>query len=373
MFGLQELFPSWELKLLATVIVPMVAIALAYLVRSIRRRVIRRLHPVGVDLVSSAVIVGLVILTALALADIWGQTEALLDQFGVLRLDDRAPQLIVTIIVLIAVQVFTGIAGRLLDDITDESDALTRHQREVSLRVTQLTLWGGGIIVILGVWNVDIAGLLVGAGFLGIVVGLAARKTFGSMIAGFVLMFSRPFEIGDWVAVDGDEGIVTDITMMSTRIQAFDGEYVVVPNDVIGNEILANRSRNGRLRTEVEVGIDYGVDIEHAREVALSVARDLVDVEEFPGSSPEVVIDRFDDSAVVFVVRLWVEEPTPREMARARGELIAAISDRFSEEGIDIPYPQRELSYREGHGDHDTDHRDRRSSRPKTEATREEE
>ena len=347
MFGLQELFPSWELKLLATAILPVVGFAFAYLVRRLRRRVVRRLNPVGVDLVSSAVIVGIVIVTTLAMADIWGQTEALIDQFGVLRIDERAPQLIVTIIVLIAIQVFAGIADRLLEDLGDESDALTRHQREVSLRVTQVTLWGGGLIVILGVWNVDIAGLLVGAGFLGIVIGLAARKTIGSMIAGFVLMFSRPFEVGDWVAVDGDEGIVTDITMMSTRIQAFDGEYVVVPNDVVGNEILANRSRNGRLRTDVEVGVDYDVDLEHAREIAQSVAADLADDEEFPGSSPDVVIDRFGDSAVVLVVRLWVEEPSPREITRVRGKLIAAINGRFSEAGVEIPYPQRELSHRE--------------------------
>ncbi|WP_259536002.1 mechanosensitive ion channel family protein [Halalkaliarchaeum sp. AArc-CO] len=353
MFGLQELLPSWELKLLATAIVPVVGIAFAYLVRRVRRRAVRRLNPVGVDLVSSAVVVGIVIVTALAMADIWGQTETLLDQFGVLRLDERAPQLVVTIIVLIAIQVFVGIGGRLLEDLGDESDALTRHQREVSLRVTQVTLWGGGIIVILGVWNVDIAGLLVGAGFLGIVIGLAARKTIGSMLAGFVLMFSRPFEVGDWVAVDGDEGIVTDITMMSTRIQAFDGEYVVVPNDVVGNEIVANRSRNGRLRTAVEVGVDYDVDLEHAREVTQSVATDLAAEEGFPGSSPEVVIDRFGDSAVVLVVRLWVEDPTPRELTRARGELIAAISNRFSEEGIEIPYPQRELSHRERREDPD--------------------
>ena len=354
MFELQELLPSWELKLLATAIVPVVGIAFAFLVRRIRRRAVRRFNPVVVDLVSSAVIVGIVIVTALVLADIWGQTEALLDQFGVFRIDERAPQLVVTIIVLLAIQVFVGIGGRLLDDLADESNALTRHQREVSLRVTQVTLWGGGIIVILGVWNVDIAGLLVGAGFLGIVIGLAARKTIGSMIAGFVLMFSRPFEVGDWVSVNGDDGIVTDITMMSTRIPAFDGEYVVVPNDVVGNEILANRSRNDRLRTEVEVGVDYDVDVEYAREVAESVATNLAEDEEFPGSSPDVVIDRFGDSAVVLILRVWVEEPTPRELTRARGKLIAAIRDRFSKEGIEIPYPQREVSHRQPRGEPET-------------------
>ena len=63
--------------------------------------------------------------------------------------------------------------------------------------------------------------------------------------------------MGDWVGIDGREGVVSDITLMSTRIQAFNGEYVVVPNDVVGSSTVTNRSRQQQLRIEVDVGIDY--------------------------------------------------------------------------------------------------------------------
>ncbi len=86
---------------------------------------------------------------------------------------------------------------------------------------------------------------------------MAARQTLGSLLAGFMLMFARPFEIGDWVEIEEKEGIVTDISIVNTRIQTFDGEYVMIPNDTVGGSTIVNRSRKGRLRLEVDVGIDY--------------------------------------------------------------------------------------------------------------------
>ena len=352
MFGLQDFIPSWELKLLVSALIALVAFALAYLVSRGRRRFSTYLSHIIVDLVSSVIYIGIVIGTTLAIADIWGQTDTLLDQVGFLRLDARAPEFVITVVVVIAIQVFAGIATRLLDDLTTESQALTEHQREVGLRVTNLTLWTVGLIVILGVWDVDLTGLLVGAGFLGIVIGLASRQTIGSLLAGFVLMFSRPFEVGDWVVVDDHEGVVSDITMMSTRIQAFDGEYIVVPNDVVSSETVVNRSRQGRLRAEIEVGIDFDADVHHARDVAIRVANELADETQAIRDSPEpdVLVRRLADSAVVLVVRLWIDRPTSGQVNRIRDDLMCNVTEAFKNEGIKIPYPQRELSGREETG-----------------------
>ena len=338
--------------MLVSALIALVAFALAYLVRRGRRRFSAYLSPIIVDLVSSVIYIGIVIATTLAIADIWGQTDTLLDQVGFLRLDARAPEVVITVVVLIAIQVFAGIAVRLLDDLTTESQALTEHQREVGLRVTQLTLWTVGLIVILGVWDVDLTGLLVGAGFLGIVIGLASRQTIGSLLAGFVLMFSRPFEVGDWVVVDDHEGVVSDITMMSTRIQAFDGEYIVVPNDLVSSETVVNRSREGRLRAEVEVGVDFDADVHRARDVAVRVANELADETQAIRDSPEpdVLVCRLADSAVVLVVRLWIDRPTSGQVNRIRDDLMCNVKEAFEHEGIKIPYPQQELSGREETG-----------------------
>lgn len=352
MFGLGEIGLSLELQLLASILFAGVAFASIVLVRRLRRLLIESYSPIIVDLVSSVVMVAIVVVTLLATADVWGQTEALLDQLGVLRLDERAPKVTVSLVVLVAIQVFVGIATRLLDDLVTDTDTLTEHQREIALRLTQVSLWGLGLLIILGVWEVDLTGLLVGAGFLGIVFGLAARKTLGSLVGGFVLMFSRPFEVGDWILVDDDEGLVSDITLMSTRIRGFDGEYIVVPNDVVTTKIVRNRTREGRFRAEVEVGVDYDTDVDHAREVVLEATETVATrhdhVRETP--EPDVIARRLDDSAVTLSARVWVDTPTARRVTRVRDDLVCATKAACEEAGIKIPFPQRELSGREGTG-----------------------
>lgn len=349
MFGLAEFLSTWELRLIGSVALALIAFVLSYLVRRVRGRLVERYSPVLVDLLSSSLLIGIVVVTTLAIADMWEQTAALLDQLGFLQLEERTSQVVMTIVVLVAIQVLVGVATRLLDNLTTESKALTEHQREIALRSTQLTLWVGGLLVILGIWAIDLTGVLVGAGFLGIVIGLASRKTLGSLLAGFVLMFSRPFEIGDWIVVGDYKGVVSDITMMSTRLVSANGEYVVVPNDVITSETVVNRSRRGRIRIDVDVGIDYDADVESARELAAevagSVAADSAHVQEDP--APEVLMRQFGDSSVGLTVRAWVRPPKPRHVHAARNELVAAIKTAFDDEGIKIPYPQRELSARD--------------------------
>jgi len=350
--GLGDAITSVEARVLVSVTIAFAAMGAAFLVRRLRRKLSDRIAPITVDFIGSVISIAIIVGAVVAVADLWGQTETLTDQFGLLELERRAPQIAVTVAVLIGVQLFTTIARRLLNDVTQESDAMSEHEREISYRLTQLTLWSIGIIFVLGVWEVNLGGLLIGAGFLGIVVGFAARETLGSLLAGFVLMFSRPFEVGDWIGVGEGaseaEGIVTDITLMNTRIQAFDGEFVMVPNDVISNRMVKNRSRKGRLRMEVEVGVDYTADVEHAREIATDAISDIDMIMSVPRA--ETVVKEFDDSAVTLGVRGWIEHPSSRRRWRARTRMIREVKDRFAEEGVKIPFPQRELTGREEQG-----------------------
>lgn len=338
----------WFTELLLSGAVVLIGFVLIALLRVAHRALVDRVNPILVDLVGSVALIGIVVVGGLAIADIWDKTDVLLDQLGFLRLDDRAPAVVITAVILVATQIFAGIIKRLLDDLTTESQALTEHQREVGVRVTQLTLWTIGIIVILGVWDVDLTGVLVGAGFLGIVLGLASRKTLGSLIAGLVLMFSRPFEVGDWIAIGDHEGWVTDITLMSTRVRGLDGTHIVVPNDSVNSEIVLNHSREGRIRAEVDVGVDYDTDIDEARTIASDVANEIAADHHATATLPEpdVVVRSFEDSSIVLRVRLWIEQPTPGELNDIRDALICGIKDAFEEASISIPYPQHQLSTR---------------------------
>ncbi|RBI61835.1 mechanosensitive ion channel family protein [halophilic archaeon] len=253
-----------------------------------------------------------------------------------------------TLLVVALSYIVAGFVSDTLDRFVQDRKTISEHQAQVFYRLTQLSVYGVAVIVILGLWNVNLTGLLVGAGFLGIVVGMAARQTLGALLAGLVLMFSRPFEIGDWIEIDEQEGIVTDISMVNTRIQTFDGEYVMIPNDVVGGSTITNRSRKGRLRLEVDVGVDYNADVERAAELAADTMKEIDDVLSVP--TPQVVSKEFGDSAVVLGLRFWIDKPSARRKWRARTAVINRVKETYEDAGIKIPFPQRELGGREEHG-----------------------
>ncbi|RLM89883.1 mechanosensitive ion channel family protein [Halobellus sp. Atlit-38R] len=283
-----------------------------------------------------------------AIVAVWGLSAELLGVFG----DNYGPETLVrvgiSVLFLIGAYTMTGLVRQLIEEIAETRSSLGEHEREIAFRIGQVTLYLLAFTIVLSLWRVNVGGILVGAGFLGIVVGMAARQTLGALIAGFVLMFSRPFEIGDWIQVGEYEGIVTDITIVNTRIQTFDGEYVMIPNDVVSSESLVNRSRKGRLRIEVEVGVDYDADPERAAKVAQKAVSGLDDPMSVP--TPQVVLKRLGDSAVVLGVRYWIDNPSARRKWRSQTAVIGAVKEALEAEDIKIPFPQRELTGREEAG-----------------------
>ena len=284
----------------------------------------------------------------LVLVDLWELVGPLARSYRNLGLQDLAGRMLLAVVILATTYALTDLVGRIIGEFTGTRSSISEHQREIIYRLTQVTLYTLAILVVVGLFTRDLGSLLVGAGFLGIVVGMAARQTLGAMLAGFVLMFSRPFEIGDWVQIGDREGIVTEITIVTTRIQTFDGEYVMLPNDEVSGQPIINRTRKGRLRIEVEVGVDYDADPEHAAEVAREAVTELDQVLNVP--TPQVVGKRFGDSAVVLGVRVWIDNPSARRMWRARTAVIEAVTDAYAAEGIKIPFPQRELMGRTEEG-----------------------
>ncbi|SFG33511.1 Small-conductance mechanosensitive channel [Halopelagius inordinatus] len=283
--------------------------------------------------------------TGLALFVVWGFEDVALT--GATLLATLAPEIArvaVTLVLLAAAVVATDLLESNLEAYAADSERINEHQEGIVFRVLQLVVLLAVGLATMTVWNINLGGLLVGAGFLGIVVGMAARQTLGSLIAGFVLMFSRPFEIGDWVEIDGEEGIVSDITIVNTRLRNFDGEEIVFPNDRVTNATVTNRTRRGQLRLTVDVGVDYGTDLQRAEQIAESAIEDADVVADVP--APRVLPATFDDSAVGLKVRFWIQNPSAPRRARARAAVVRAVKTAFDGEGIKIPYPQRELQGR---------------------------
>jgi small-conductance mechanosensitive channel len=285
---------------------------------------------------------------------VWGQVELAVGalEFVFISLP-LFGQLMLSGVIFLFAYIASDLFEQTIRDLSEDANQITDHQQEVVTRLGNLTVFVFAIAAILTLWGLNLSGLLVGAGFLGIVVGMAARQTLGSMVAGFVLMFSRPFTIGDWVELGDQEGIVTEITIMNTRMRNFDGESIVIPNDIVSNHAVINRSEQGHLRLRIEVGVDYETDPDYAEEIITEAIESVESVADSP--PPAVIPTRFGDSAVVLEMRFWINRPTPPRKWRATRAVIHRVKQRFDEEGIKIPFPQRELSDRDGQRRPETD------------------
>lgn len=224
--------------------------------------------------------------------------------------------------------------------------AITPHQREVAHHTVQILVFIPIIAFTVVLWGIPVANLFLGAGVLGIVLGFAARKTLSGILSGFVILFGRPFEVGDWIRVADREGIVTDITVYNTQIRTFNDEHVLVPNDTVTESQVVNYSKTERLRLETDIGVDYETDLKTAAEIAVEAMEGADAVASQP--EPDVIRWEFADSAVILRLRYWISTPTIQEKWRAQNAVIESVKEAFESEEIKIPFPQRELTGRNG-------------------------
>ena len=195
---------------------------------------------------------------------------------------------------------------------------------------------GVSVLSALAALNIDVSGILVAGGIVGIVVGFASQTTVSNLISGLFLFFDRPFKIGDAVEVAGHAGIVTEIHVLSTRIRRFDGTVVRIPNEsVFSSEIVTLTSKVAR-RVEFVVGIAYKENIREARRILTDVLEEHPLVLEEP--QPEVFVEELADSSVNLRVRCWVP---PRYYMDVKKELVQRCKEALDRAGIEIPFPQR--------------------------------
>lgn len=343
----QATFDSTWSRVLATALALVVLAGAGGVIYLAGRRLSGRFDADNVEAVEASLFTIIVGAVATFLVVVWRAFDEVESRLSVLNLDARTGALaLIAVLVLVVAFTLTRISKGLLEDPDRGGDVIDRHRREAIHHVVQLVVYGVAALVVLALAGVRPGNLLVGAGAIGLVVGLAARQTLGAVIAGFVLLLARPFEIGDWVVVDEIDGVVSDVTLFNTRLRTWDGEQVIVPNDEVTATNIVNRTREGRLRVSVDVGVDYDTDVEAAADLALEAMSDLEEVLDQP--APDVVTKRFADSAVILELRFWIGEPSAARRWAAQTAVVQAVKQTFDGEGVKIPYPQRELS---GRGD----------------------
>jgi len=234
-------------------------------------------------------------------------------------------------------------AGRRVSNELIENNHMDAQVVPIFQNVWSVLVLGVSIFLVLSVWRIDVTPILASAGIIGIVVGLAARDTIANFFGSISLYFDGTYAVGDYIVLEsGERGRVEDISIRSTVIRTRDDILVTVPNSVLNSARIINESTPDRdRRIGVEIGVAYGSDVAEVEALLLEIAdtEDLV----LDRPSPRARFREFGDSALQFELLCWVSDPVLR--ARATHELNKAVYKRLQSEGIEIPFPQRTVSF----------------------------
>lgn len=197
---------------------------------------------------------------------------------------------------------------------------------------------------ILAVWNVNITPLLASAGVLGIVAGFAARDTIANFFGSISLYADETYRKGDFIELDDEtRGIVWDISVRSTQIQTLDGDIVTIPNSKLNNTIIRNKAQpNNSYRFVIPFGVSYNADPEKVKSIAREVVKKHDRIQSQP--EPQIHLREFGDSAINFEILCYIGHP--RQKIHVEDDVNMRLYERFEEENVEIPYPQRDLHFR---------------------------
>lgn len=239
--------------------------------------------------------------------------------------------LIVTLIVSrLAASAVKRVAGRFSQ--TDADRTLPEFLSQV-VRWMILTL---GLVAVLNRLGIETASFITVLGAASLSIGLALQNTLGNVASGLMILFTKPYRIGDTVKVGEVQGRVHRLGLFDTEINNLDNIRVMIPNTKIFSNEIYNISTNGALRVEVKVDVGYDTDLEAAVALLTDVAAAYPD--HLSTHEVKVCVQAFADSGITLAIWVWV---LPANALSARTHMIIAIKKALDGAGIDIPYPHQ--------------------------------
>jgi len=175
-------------------------------------------------------------------------------------------------------------------------------------------------------------------------IGFALQDVIKNFVAGVFIYTDRPFRIGDWIEWQGNSGVVEDISFRVTRVRTFDNELLTVPNHALTSDVVKNPVAKKTLRLKFVFGIDYEDDVDKATDIIVEEAEKSDAILDDP--APSVRLTELADSYVGLQSRIWIDDPSRADFVKARADYVKAVKQRFDEEDISIPFPQRTVSGR---------------------------
>ncbi len=194
------------------------------------------------------------------------------------------------------------------------------------------------IVAALNQLGIQTASFIAVLGAAGLAIGLALQGSLSNFAAGVLMIIFKPFKVGDFIEGAGVAGTVEDIQVFTTQLNTPDNKTIIVPNSKIMGDNITNYTTKGTRRVDMVFGIGYGDDIDKARRVI----NEIIDQDErvLKDPAPMTAVSELADSSVNFVVRAWTSAD---DYWGFYFDTTEAVKKRFDAEGINIPFPQRDV------------------------------
>jgi len=265
----------------------------------------------------------------------------------ILAFSEGVEAVLVALIQTIAVLVWAGAGFKLTSTTLTGLSRLADRVTWVEARtlplfdnLSKLVVFAAAVYCLLVTWDLDLSAWLASAGIMGIAVGFAAKDSLANLFGGLFVIMDAPYKIGDYINLDsGERGQVVRIGLRSTRLLTRDDVEITLPNAHIANAKVVNESGGPyeKTRVAIQVGVAYGSDVDRVRQVLLEAAQSVEFVVVEP--APRVRFVEMGDSALIFRVQAWIDEPALR--GSCVDGLNTAIYKALGHADIEIPFPQR--------------------------------
>lgn len=289
----------------------------------------------------------------------WQKVQAMINGFIVLL-----PNIVLAIIVF---AIFFYIA-RTIKQVVRRLTRNRRHARNLGMVLGRLAQ---GITVLVGLFislTIVIPTLRAGdlvqlLGISGVAFGFAFRDILQNFLAGILILLTEPFQIDDQIVFKNFEGTVENIETRATTIRTYDGRRIVIPNsELFTNSVQVNTAFDNR-RIEYDIGIGYGDDVNLAKKLMLEAIHSVDDVLKDP--APDVLLVELAESSVNIRARWWINPPRRLDYLVSRDKVISAILQKvYVENGIDLPYPTRQILFHDQTEETDGDRNRQREGWP---------
>lgn len=239
---------------------------------------------------------------------------------------------------------FAFAVSRLIEGRVRKSRELTPSIQVLIGKLAKIVLIVLAVLLALNSIGIDLTGLAVFGGAIGVGLGFGLQKIVSNLVSGVILLLDKSIKPGDVIEVGGTYGWINHLSARYVSVVTRDGTEHLIPNEnLVVNPVINWSHSDNLVRQRVPVGIAYGSDVRKAIAVCLEAAREQSRVLAEPG--PVCFIAGFGDSSVDLELRFWIGDPQ-NGVGNIKGAVLLAIWDKFHAHGIEIPFPQRDLHIR---------------------------